>query len=65
MKKGIDLGLTVVSRDGKNFVRRAHNATNSHNKARQDCMKQQLSGKHFGSREAQIAAFRSAAHACR
>lgn len=64
-KQGISLGLTVMSRDGRLFVRKAHNAGNTHNQQRQQCMKQQLSGKRHGSREAQVAAFRAAAKACR
>ena len=64
-KKGISLGLTVFQKDGKMFVRNAHNARNTHNVQRQACMKQQLAGKKFGNREQQVAAFRAAAKACR
>lgn len=63
-KKGISLGLSVFEKDGKLFTRSAHNSQNTHNLERQRCMKQQLTGKKFGNRESQVAAFRAAAKAC-
>jgi len=64
-KKGISLNMTVVERDGHLFVRKAHNAGNTHNEQRQACMKQRLTGQRGGGREAQIQRFRAAAAACR
>lgn len=63
-KKGITLGLTVVERDGKLFTRSAHNSQNTHNKERQACMKQQLSGKRGGGKAAQKERFIAAARVC-
>lgn len=64
-KQGITLGLTVMSKDGKLFVRRAHNAGNKHNLERQACMKRALTGQRGGGKDAQRARFRSAAASCR
>jgi hypothetical protein len=64
-KKGITLGLTVTERDGKIFVRKAHNAGNSHNADRQACMKRALTGQRGGGKEAQQARFRQASAQCR
>ena len=64
-KQGITLGLTVMSRDGKLFVRRAHNAGNVHNAERRQCMKQALTGQKGGGKEAQRARFRAASARCR
>ena len=64
-KKGISLGMSVVSRDGKLFLRDAHNASNTHNVERQRCMRQALSGQKGGGKEAQRARFRAAAARCR
>lgn len=63
-KKGISLGLTVTERDGKLFVRKAHNSGNTHNKERQDCMKRELAGKHYSNKEQQRGAFRDASRRC-
>lgn len=64
-KNGITLGLSVMSKDGKLFLRKAHNSGNRHNLERQACMRQHLSGQRGGGRDAQRARFRAAAHACR
>lgn len=64
-KQGITLGLTVMQKDGKLFVRKAHNATNQHNLERQRCMRQALTGQKGGGEEAQHARFRAATARCR
>lgn len=64
-KNGITLGLSVMSKDGKLFLRKAHNAGNRHNLQRQSCMRQQLTGHTGGGKSAQQARFRAASAHCR
>jgi hypothetical protein len=64
-KNGITLGLSVMSKDGKLFLRKAHNAGNRHNLERQSCMRSKLTGQRGGGRSAQQARFRAASAQCR
>lgn len=64
-KKGIDLPITLMSKDGKLFPRKAHNARNAHNAERNSCIANRLRGRTGGGKAAQQQRFREAAAACR
>lgn len=65
-KKGIDMAsqFKFMNKDGKMFLRKAHNAGNSRNEARNHCIAQAMRGHHFGSKEAVRSAFTAAAKQC-
>jgi hypothetical protein len=66
-KKGINFadayGMTTI--DGRTFFRKRHNHQSGKTKARQDCIKRQMQGKHYGDRKSVQQALAAASRNCK